>query len=126
LLKQTARHIIIQTRQWLSLPIIVKGRPDMTKTELLEALSAGSDLTKKQVGQVLDVLGEVIGTQLAKKGSGIFILPGLLKIARVTKPARKAGKKPNPFKPGEMMEVKARAAYNVVKVRPLKKLKEMV
>ena len=98
----------------------------MTKTELLDALATGSDLTKKQAGQVLDVLGEVIGEQLAKKGSGIFILPGLLKIARVTKPARKAGKKPNPFKPGEMMEVKARAAYNVVKVRPLKKLKEMV
>jgi len=97
----------------------------MTKTELLEALSTGSELTKKQVGQVLDVLGEVIGTQLAKKGPGIFILPGLLKISRVSKPARKAGKKPNPFKPGEMMEVKARAAYNVVKVRPLKKLKEM-
>ena len=55
----------------------------MTKTELLEALSTGSELTKKQVGQVLDVLGEVIGTQLAKKGSGIFILPGLLKISRV-------------------------------------------
>ncbi len=98
----------------------------MTKTELLESLSTGSELTKKQVSLVLDVLGEVIGTELSKKGSGIFILPGLLKISRVAKPARKAGKKPNPFKPGEMMEVKARAAYNVVKVRPLKKLKEMV
>jgi nucleoid DNA-binding protein len=104
----------------------MKGRTDMTKTELLEALSTGSDLTKKQAGQVLDVLGNVIGTQLSKKGSGIFILPGLLKITRVSKPARKAGKKPNPFKPGEMMEVKARAAHNVVKVRPLKKLKDMV
>lgn len=98
----------------------------MTKTELLEALSTGSELTKKQVAQVIDVLGEVIATQLGKKGSGTFILPGLLKITRVSKPARKAGKKPNPFKPGEMMEVKARAAHNVVKVRPLKKLKEMV
>ena len=98
----------------------------MTKTELLEALSTGSDLTKKQVGQVLEVLGEVIGSQLAKKGPGTFILPGLLKISCVSKPARKAGKKPNPFKPGEMMEVKARAAHKVVKVRPLKKLKEMV
>jgi nucleoid DNA-binding protein len=98
----------------------------MTKTELFEALASGSDLTKKQIAQVLDVLGEVIGKQLGKKGDGIFILPGLLKIARVSKPARKAGTKPNPFKPGEMMKVKARAAYNVVKVRPLKKLKEMV
>lgn len=98
----------------------------MTKTELLEALSTGSELTKKQVAQVIDVLGEVIATQLGKKGSGTFILPGLLKITRVSKPARKAGKKPNPFKPGEMMDVKARPAHNVVKVRPLKKLKAMV
>ena len=98
----------------------------MTKTELLEALSTGSNLPKKQVGQVLDLLGEVIGKELGKKGSGMFILPGLLKITRVTKPARKAGKKPKPFKPGEMMVVKARAAHNVVKVRALKKLKEMV
>jgi len=98
----------------------------MTKTELLEALATGSDLTKKQVGQVLDVLGEVLGKQLGKKGPGVLVLPGLLKITRVSKPARKAGQKPNPFKPGEMMEVKARGAYNVVKVRPLKKLKEMV
>ena len=104
----------------------MKGRIDMTKTELLEALSTGSELTKKQAGQVLEVLGEIIGTQLGKKGSGTFILPGLLKISRVSRPARKAGKKPNPFKPGEMMVVKARAAHNVVKVRPLKKLKEMV
>lgn len=98
----------------------------MTKTELLESLATGSDLTKKQVGQVLEVLGEVLATQLGKKGSGVFVLPGLLKVTRVTKPARKAGTKPNPFKPGEMMEVKARPAHNVVKVRPLKKLKEMV
>src|ERR1700722_13621278 len=98
----------------------------MTKTELLEALSTGTDLTKKQIGQVLDALGAVIGTQLSKKGSVSFILLGLLKISRVSKPARKAGKKPNPFKPGEMMVVKAQAAHNVVKVRPLKKLKEMV
>ena len=36
------------------------------------------------------------------------------------------GMKPNPFKPGEMMEVKAKPARNVVKVRALKPLKEMV
>ena len=98
----------------------------MTKTELLESLATGSELTKKQVGKLLEVLGDVLGKELGKKGAGVFVLPGLLKITRVTKPARKAGKKPNPFKPGEMMDVKARPALNVVKVRPLKKLKDMV
>jgi nucleoid DNA-binding protein len=69
----------------------------MTKTELLEALSTGSDLTKKQVGRVLDVLGEVLGKQLSKKGPGVLVLPGLLKITRVSRPARKAGQKPRAY-----------------------------
>jgi hypothetical protein len=42
------------------------------------------------------------------------------------KPATKATQKANPFKPGEMMTVKARPARTVIKVRPLKGLKEMV
>ncbi len=42
-------------------------------------------------------------------------------------PARKARKGvPNPFRPGEMMDVAARAAFMKVKVRPLKNLKDMV
>ena len=43
------------------------------------------------------------------------------------KPAQPAKKGvPNPFKPGELMDVPAKPAKNVVKVRPLKNLKEMV
>ena len=40
------------------------------------------------------------------------------------RPAKKGV--PNPFRPGELMDVKARPAYNKVKVRPLKNLKDMV
>ena len=48
-------------------------------------------------------------------------------ILRVSKPARPAKKNvPNPFRPGEMMDVAAKPASSVVKVRPLKALKEMV
>jgi hypothetical protein len=50
----------------------------------------------------------------------------LVKVYKKQMPARKAGTRPNPFKPGEMIEVKARPAYNVVKVRPLSDLKAMV
>jgi hypothetical protein len=42
------------------------------------------------------------------------------------KPATEAATRPNPFKPGEMMDVKAKPARRVVKVRPLKNLKDMV
>ncbi|RMG39963.1 MAG: DNA-binding protein, partial [Candidatus Dadabacteria bacterium] len=45
----------------------------------------------------------------------------------VKRPARPARKNvPNPFKPGEFMDVAARPASWRVKVTPLKKLKEMV
>jgi len=41
-------------------------------------------------------------------------------------PAKKAKKGvPNPFKPGELMDVAAKPASTKVKVRPLKKLKDM-
>ena len=70
---------------------------------------------------------EEIGKALSKKGSGAFQIPGLCKIIRVNKPAQAAKKGvPNPFKPGELMDVAAKPAKNVVKVRALKNLKSMV
>jgi hypothetical protein len=50
-----------------------------------------------------------------------------MKVVKVSKPRRPAKKNvPNPFRPGELMDVAAKAASNVVKVRPLKALKDMV
>jgi nucleoid DNA-binding protein len=48
----------------------------------------------------------------------------MLKISTVRKPATKARKGINPFTKEEVM-FKAKPASTVVKVRPLKKLKEM-
>ena len=68
-----------------------------------------------------------ISKSLSKKGAGAFTLPGLCKIVVQHKPAQPAKKGvPNPFKPGELMDVAAKPAKNVVKVRALKKLKDMV
>jgi nucleoid DNA-binding protein len=47
-----------------------------------------------------------------------------MKIATVKKPAKKARKGINPFT-GEETVFKAKPASNAVKIRPLKKLKEM-
>jgi hypothetical protein len=71
----------------------------------------------------------LIEGHITKNGAGSFTLPGLLKITAEKKkvPARKAQKGvPNPFKPGELMDVAARAAHTkmVVKARPLKKVKD--
>ena len=49
-----------------------------------------------------------------------------MKIKVVKKPAQRARKNvPNPFRPGETMDVTAKPASASVKVLPLKKLKDM-
>jgi nucleoid DNA-binding protein len=96
-----------------------------TKTEVYAALAEKSELTKKQIGTVLDGLTDFIKVQLSKKGPGVFVLPGLLKIKRHLKPAQKERMGRNP-KTGEEMKIKAKPARTVVKVLALKNLKEMV
>ena len=96
-----------------------------TKTAILNTISENTGLSKKQVNQVLDELGILIERHIKKRGVGEFTLPGLLKIKTVKKPARPARKNvPNPFKPGEFMDVPKKPATTKVKVLPLKKLKE--
>ena len=98
-----------------------------TKTEILNSIANATDLTKKDVAAVLDALAAEIKKSLGSRGAGAFAIPGLLKIEKKRIPARSAKKGvPNPFKPGELMDVAARPAMNKVKVRPLKSLKDMV
>lgn len=99
----------------------------MTKTEVLNALAEKTGLSKKECGDFLDSVAELIGEQIGKKGPGVFNLPGLMKILVQHKPATKAKKGvPNPFRPGELMDVAAKPASKAVKIRPLKNLKDMV
>lgn len=95
------------------------------KTQILEHISASTGVSKKEVSAVLESLGEVIQLHVNKKSIGEFVLPGILKISTVKKPAVKARKGINPFTKEEVM-FKARPASTVVKVRPLKKLKDWV
>lgn len=96
-----------------------------SKSEIYSTISGETGLARKQVASVFDSLGGLIRKDLSK-GPGLFAVPGLMKIMVIKKPPVKAGMRPNPFKPGEMMEVKAKPARKVVKVRPLKSLKDMV
>lgn len=98
----------------------------MTKTDMLNSLSESTGLSKKDVGAVIDGLGQLIGDSMGKKGPGVFNLAGLVKIEVVQKKASPAKTMPNPFKPGEMMQVAAKPAKKVVKVKALKGLKDMV
>ena len=97
----------------------------MTKSAILAELADKADLTKKQVSTVLDELAIVIERHVKKGSASQFTLPGLLKIDVKKKPATKARKGISPFT-GEEMMFKAKPARKVVRVRPLKKLKDMV
>jgi nucleoid DNA-binding protein len=97
----------------------------MTKSEIVSALAENSGLAKKQVSTVLDELSVLIERHIKKRSPGQFSLPGLMKIEVKSKPATKARKGINPFT-GEETIFKAKPARKVVKIRPLKKVKDMV
>lgn len=102
-----------------------KAPKAMSKSEILAKIAESTGLARKDVSKVFEELSGLIAAQVGKKGPGVFAIPGLMKITVFTKPATKAGKRPNPFKPGEMMDVKAKPAQRKVRVRPLKALKDM-
>ena len=98
----------------------------MTKTGMLNEIAANTGLSRKQVSDVMAELETVIERHVKKRAVGEFTLPGLLKIKTIKKPAQKARKGvPNPFRPGETMDVAAKPASVRMRITPLKKLKEM-
>lgn len=98
-----------------------------TKTEVLSSIADATGLAKKDVQAVLTSLAGLIGKNISKKGPGVFTVPGLMKVKRVDKPARKAESGvANPFRPGELMDKAAKPASSTVKVLALKALKDMV
>lgn len=96
-----------------------------SKSEILNIIAADTTLNRKQVAAVLDSLTSLIGKSVGSRGAGVFSLPGLLKVKVIKKPATKARKGINPFTKEETM-FKAKPARKVVKVLPLKGLKDMV
>ncbi|ADG65907.1 histone family protein DNA-binding protein [Planctopirus limnophila DSM 3776] len=103
-----------------------EDKKPLSKTDIFAAIAESTSLSKKDVQAVFTALNDLISKQVGKKGPGVFAVPGLLKIQVVRKPATKATQRANPFKPGEMMVVKAKPARNTVKIRALKSLKDMV
>ena len=95
----------------------------MSKSELVEAIASQSGLEKKQVSAVLDSLNEIIYKEL--KAQHEVVIPGLLKLVAVNKPAVPAHEGINPFTKEKTM-FKAKPARKVIKPRPLKALKDAV
>lgn len=97
----------------------------MSKTQLLSEVATTTELSRKQVAGVLEELTGVIKRHIGKKGPGSFTLPGLFKVTTVKKKAVPARKGINPFT-GVETTFKAKPARTVIKIRALKKMKDMV
>ena len=95
------------------------------RTVVYSTLAETTGLGEKEVAAVFSALGALIAKELGKQGPGQFVVPGLLKLKVVRKPATKARPGKNPFT-GEPMTIQAKPARNVVRALPLKGLKVMV
>lgn len=101
-------------------------REKMTKGQVIGTIAEQADLSRVKVNAVFTELEAIIARHMKRRAVGEFSLAGLLKIKRVTKPSRKARKNvPNPFRPGEMMNIPAKPASTAVRVTALKRLKDM-
>ena len=97
-----------------------------TKTEIIGNIAETTELSKREVAAVFDALAVQIRKAIGKRGGpGQFTVPGLCKITVQRKPATKERKGVNPFT-GEPTVFAAKPARNVIKIRPLKALKDMV
>ncbi len=102
---------------------MAKSGKAATKSEILGSIANTTELSRKQVAGVFEALTALIKSAVGKKGPGVFTLPGLAKITVVQKPAVPAHRGINPFTKEEQ-DFKAKPARRVVKVRPLKGLKD--
>ena len=90
----------------------------MTKAELIEKMAKEADISKVAAGKALDSFVDGV-TKTLKKKDGKVTLVGF---GTFQKSRRKARKGRNP-QTGEMLKIKAR---NVVKFKPVKKLRDAV
>jgi DNA-binding protein HU-beta len=97
----------------------------LSKSQFVDAMVKSTGLTRKQVVLALEALNAVVTQQLGKRGPGEVIIPGLLRLGVVVKPATAAHEGINPFTK-EPMTYKAKPARKVIRVRPLKALKDAV
>jgi len=97
----------------------------MSKSQFVTTLAEKSGLNRKQAAAALDTINAMVAQQLGKRGPGEVLIPGLLRLHVVDKPATRQHEGVNPFTK-EPMTYKAKAARKVIKVIPLKALKDAV
>jgi len=107
-------------------PVRVAGtKKPRSKSEVYNTIAQHAGIHRRDVAAVFHTMAHMIAADLSKAGTGVFKMPGLMRITVKRKPATKARMGINPFTKEEVM-FKAKPARNVIRVRPLAALKEMV
>lgn len=122
--KSSAKKVSVKAAATISKKLPVATKP-YNKTQILGAISQLTGVSKKQADDMVNALVKILEAHLKKGAAGVFTFPGMAKFYILHKPATKAHKGINPFTKEEMM-FKAKPARNIVRIRPLKKLKEIV
>jgi DNA-binding protein HU-beta len=97
----------------------------LTKSQVISELAEATELDKRSINRIFEGLAEVIKKQLGPRGPGEFVIPGLLKLKAVKKPATKDRPGKNPFT-GEAMIIKGKPASKKIRATALKALKDMI
>ena len=96
----------------------------LSKSALVQTLADKHAVIGTEVPlPLLEAIAELGHIELKK--NGIFVLPGLVRMVVVKKPATKERKGVNPFT-GEPTVFKAKPARKVIKARPVKAAKDAI
>jgi nucleoid DNA-binding protein len=98
----------------------------LTKAQVIGEIASATELDKKSVNRVFETLSEIIRKQLVGRGGpDEFVIPGLVKLRVVKKPATKERQGINPFTK-EPITIPAKPASKKVRATALKALKDLV
>jgi DNA-binding protein HU-beta len=97
----------------------------MTKAQVVAELAEMTELDKKAVNNLFTCLSQIIKKELGPRGPGEFVLPGLVKLKTVKKPATKDRQGINPFTKQPML-IKGKPASKKIRATAVKALKDMV
>merc|ERR1712066_188525 len=97
----------------------MKAAAKGAKKAIAEQIATACELKKTQCAKMLDSLVAIATAEV--KETGVFSLPGVLRLKTRTKPATKAGKR-EIF--GKVVMVKAKPAKKIVKAFPAKSIKD--
>lgn len=106
-------------------PAIVAAAKARTKGEIALDVSLAAGITTRQATAALDRVAALAAADLGGGGPKAFTVPGVCTLKVAVKPATQARQGRN-LATGEPMTIEGKAARNVIKVMPVKSLREGV